>query len=138
MKRHNALIHHRGEMWPRNEKNIDEIPTSGEGARGIYILFDGSMPVYVGRGKIRDRVVKACKSKRRGQYWDHFSWYGVPLESYEREIEALLLRMFPPHLRMLNRQRGRLPFAEKHDFHDERPDPIRRPHSFGGALPRKG
>lgn len=129
----NALIHHRGEMWPRNAANIDAVLGSGEGGQGIYILFDGSTPVYVGRGNIRQRIRQACKSKRRGQCWDHFSWYVVPDPQHEQELEALLLRMLPPHLRMLNRQRGKLKGAKKHSSQNPQPDPINRPRMFGGS-----
>ena len=127
-----GLIRHRGEMWPRNSTNIDAILGSKERRKGIYILFDGSTPVYVGRGNIRRRIRNACNSKRRGQCWDHFSWYAVPDPHHEQELEALLLRMLPPHLRMLNRQRGKLAGATKHSFVDPKPDPINRPHIFGG------
>jgi hypothetical protein len=132
-----VLIFHRGEMWPRNKINIDAILRSSKGGQGVYILFDGSTPVYVGRGNIKQRIAKACTSRRRGQCWDHFSWYVVPDKRHEQELEALLLRMLPPHLRMLNRQRGKLAQAEKHDFEDPKPDPINRPHIFGGSKRRK-
>jgi hypothetical protein len=101
------IIHHCGEMWPRNPENIEKVLGSKAGGQGIYILFDGSTPMYVGRGNIRQRIQSAVKSKRSGQCWDHFSWYVVPDKKHEQEIEALLLRMLPPHLRMLNRQRGK-------------------------------
>lgn len=130
------LILHRGEMWPRYIANIDAVLGSKEGGQGIYILFDGSTPVYVGRGNIRRRIRQASKSKRRGQCWDHFSWYVVPDKHHEQELEALVLRMLPPHLRMLNRQRGKLT-ALKHEFKDEKPDPINRPHVFGGSKSRR-
>jgi hypothetical protein len=126
------IILHRGEMWPRNTTNIELIPrTYDDGGQGIYILFDGSTPVYVGRGNIRHRIKDSRASTRRGQSWDHFSWYGVPEGRHEQELEALLLRMLPPHLRILNRQRGKLIGAKKHSFTDEKPDPISRPHIFG-------
>lgn len=128
-----ALIQHRGEMWPRNPTNIGRVLGSKDGGQGIYILFDGSTPVYVGRGNIRQRLREACKSRRRGNCWDHFSWYVVRDPDHEQELEALLLRMLPPHLRMLNRQRGKLRGAERHKFHDDKPQPIKRPHTFGGS-----
>jgi hypothetical protein len=119
-------------MWPRNVTNINLIPNRGDdGGKGIYILFDGSTPVYVGRGNIRDRLWRSSKSRRRGQSWDHFSWYGIAKIHQEQELEALLLRMLPPHLRILNRQRGKLASAKKHFFKDDRPDPINRPNIFG-------
>lgn len=124
-------------MWPRNTANIEAILGSKDGGQGIYILFDGSTPVYVGRGNIRSRIRKARTSKRRGQSWDHFSWYVVPKASDEKELEALLLRMLPPHLRMLNRQRGKLNESIRHAFKDDKPEPINRPHIFGGSRPGK-
>jgi hypothetical protein len=122
------LISHRGEMWARNTANIEAVSGRTKGGKGIYILFDGSTPVYVGRGNIRHRIQEARKDKTRGQCWDHFSWYGVPNKQNEQELEALLLRMLPPHLRMLNRQRGKLYGAKKCFSQDEKADPIKRPH----------
>jgi hypothetical protein len=120
-----AIIKRQGEMWARNEDTLAAIPGRKEGGRGIYILFDGSTPVYVGRGHIRRRVRNARNSQRRGERWDHFSWYAVPNEEHQRELEALLLRMLPPFLRVLNRQRGKLPGAKKHSMpKNNRPDPI--------------
>lgn len=37
-----------GEMWARNQENINKVPVK-EGGKGICILYDGSMPVYVGK-----------------------------------------------------------------------------------------
>jgi len=123
-----AIIKMRGEMWARNEQTVAAIPGSTEaGGRGIYILFDGSTPVYVGRGLIRRRVRNARNSPRRGERWDHFSWYSVPNEKHQRELEALLLRMLPPFLRVLTRQRGKLPGATKYPTpKNTNPDPIKR------------
>jgi hypothetical protein len=39
-----------GTMWARNTQNIARIPGSRDGGQGVYILFDGSTPVYVGKG----------------------------------------------------------------------------------------
>jgi hypothetical protein len=125
-------------MWPRNAANIEQVLGSKEGGQGIYILYDGSTPMYVGRGNIRQRLRQASKSKTRGQCWDHFSWYVVPKPYNELELEALLLRMLPPHLRMLNKQRGKLHGARKHSFVDERPEPIKRQHIFGGTKRSSG
>jgi hypothetical protein len=60
------LILHRGEMWARNDENIESILGSKECGQGIYILFDGSAPVFIGRRNIRQRIRKARASKRRG------------------------------------------------------------------------
>lgn len=132
-----CLISECGEMWPRNDDNIGRVPRKNDGGKGVYILFDGSTPVYVGRGNLHNRISKAKKSTRRGNSWDHFSWYVMPQKQYEFEIEALLLRMLPSHLRMLNQQRGKLPGLEPSKFENESVDPIVRPHSFGGRKKKR-
>ena len=122
-----SIVAKYGELWARNPENIEAILGSREGGTGVYILYDGSMPVYIGRGKIRQRIRRACASKRRGQYWDHFSWYALRNPGLSREIEALLLRMLPFYLRALNRQRGALNGAKKYRQVDEVAEPVRRP-----------
>jgi hypothetical protein len=65
-------------MWARNRANIDTIPgTKEKDGQGVYVLYDGSMPVYVGKGNIRSRIRKAKNSLSRGNLWDHFSWYAI-------------------------------------------------------------
>jgi hypothetical protein len=95
-----------GTMWARNTKNIRRIPSSHSGGKGVYILFDGSMPVYVGKGNIRYRIMHARRSKRRGQLWDRFSWYALRDPKMMHDIEVLILRMLPRYLRALTRQEG--------------------------------
>ena len=113
-------------MWARNTENIESIPGSKQGGQGVYILYDGSTPVYIGMGNIRQRIRKARKSKRRGRMWDHFSWY-IPSRGVSmRDIEALLLRMLPVYLRILNRQQGNLKDAEKVPQTKEESEPIHR------------
>ncbi len=98
-------------MWARNPKNIQAVEKRK--AQGVYILYDGSMPVYVGMGRLSSRLRQGCRSKRRGQMWDHFSWY-VPCDTkLIRDIEALLLGMLPFPLRVLNKQKGKLKKADK-------------------------
>jgi len=102
-----------GTMWARNKENINRIPKSGQGGRGVYILFDGSMPVYVGKGDIRQRIIEAKRSKRRGQLWDRFSWYVLSDPKMMHDIEVLILRMFPRYLRALTRQEGNFEDAKR-------------------------
>ncbi len=124
-----VLISARGEMWPRNDDAINAIPRSKEGGTGIYILYDGSTPVYVGKGNIQWRIQDARRSARRGQSWDHFSWYKILDPKHQHDIEALLLRMLPPYLRILNRQRGEFLHAKRHARpKDKYSEPIKRPH----------
>jgi hypothetical protein len=103
-----------GEMWARNLQNINRrIPRSKErGGKGVYVLYDGSMPVYVGKGNLRSRLDGARRSKTRGQLWDHFSWYALDPEAMH-DIEALVLRMLPPYLRSLTKQKGKFRSAKR-------------------------
>jgi hypothetical protein len=104
-----------GTMWARNEANIAKIPGSKKGGRGVYVLFDGSMPMYVGKGNIRSRIKEAVKSKRRKHLWDHFSWYSIKNPAMMHDIEALMLRILPPNLRFLTRQGGNFVKATRID-----------------------
>jgi len=101
-----GLIKQFGEMWARNDSNIQHVPGSSEGGQGVYILYDGSTPVYIGKGNVRQRLRAANTSERRGDFWDHFSWYLVRNQAHIHDLEVLLIRMLPPYLRLLNRQEG--------------------------------
>lgn len=100
------LVTQYGTMWARNPENIKKIPGRRSGGVGLYILFDGSMPVYVGKGNIRGRVTDAARSKRRRQLWDRFSWYALADTKLMHDVEVLVLRILPPYLRALTRQEG--------------------------------
>jgi len=119
-----ALISMYGEMWTRNTKNINAIPAGEQGGVGVYILYDGSMPLYMGKGNLKHRISGAHKSKRRGKQWNYFSWYAIPKSDLRHDVEVMLLRMLPFYLRIFNRQRGKfLPTARKH--HEEDLNPIK-------------
>jgi hypothetical protein len=115
-----------GAMWARNTTNIRKIPSSKKGGQGVYILFDGSMPVYVGKGNISARLTSARRSKRRGQSWDRFSWYGLTDPRMMHDIEVLLLRVFPTYLRSLTRQDGKFVQADNVNEVDKIADVITR------------
>jgi len=100
------LIHQFGEMWARNPENIEQVPGRSSGGQGVYILYDGSTPVYVGKGNIRQRLRAADQSHRRGNSWDRFSWYVLRDKSLVHDVEVLLIRILPLYLRYLTRQRG--------------------------------
>lgn len=127
-----------GTLWARNRENINRLREIDNGRKltGVYILCDGSMPVYIGRGRIWKRILRHKRSKIRRHFWDHFSWYALHSRLHENELEALLLRLLPFYLRSLNKQRARLPNANKRKQANDRPDPIRRP-KFGLAKPRR-
>jgi hypothetical protein len=115
-----------GTMWARNTENIRSIPSVHEGGVGIYILYDGSMPLYVGKGNIRYRITDARRSKRRGQHWDHFSWYVVADPKMMHDLEVLVLRILPPNLRALTRQEGHFLKGLRIKQKDARADAITR------------
>src|ERR1700735_5129709 len=102
------MIKQFGERWARNSENIDDenIPGRSSGGQGVYILYDGSTPVYIGKGNIRQRLRNANKDKRRKDSWDHFSWYVIKDKTLRHDVEVLLIRMLPLYLRHLTRQRG--------------------------------
>lgn len=102
------LIKQFGERWARNSENIKDkrMPGKRRGGQGVYILYDGSTPVYIGKGNIRARLMDADKDKRRKDSWDHFSWYVIKNKNLIHDVEVLLIRMLPIYLRHLTRQRG--------------------------------
>lgn len=125
--RNKAVVTHYGTMWARNTDNIEKVPSSkDDGGKGVYILFDGSMRLYVGKGNIRSRLRKARNSQRRGELWDRFSWYGLADPRMMHDVEVLLLRVFPTYLRSLTRQDGKFVEAEKKDEADKVADVIAR------------
>jgi hypothetical protein len=109
------VVRQYGTMWARNQANIDKIPSSRRGGKGVYVLFDGSMPMYVGKGNIKHRIFRADTSKHRGPFWDHFSWYAIKSAAMTHDVEVLMLRILPPNLRFLTRQGGDFLEAERID-----------------------
>jgi hypothetical protein len=126
-----ALIGQYGEMWPRNTENINSVPSKKAGGQGVYILYDGSMTLYIGKGNIKSRLRAHRHSKRLGQMWDHFSWYVLKEPAHMHDMEALLLRMLPFYLRSLTRQRGQFSDKIRQNYKDGDPDFITR------KLPRR-
>ena len=105
------LIKNYGRLWARNGKNIARLLSLGNPV-GVYILCDGSTPVYVGKGEIYDRIHAHNRSDSKNTYWDHFSWFSITQSKLVADVEALIIRMLPFYLRSLNRQRPM--FANKH------------------------
>jgi hypothetical protein len=118
-----SLVTDYGQMWARNSTNIQAIPWQ---KAGVYILFDGSMPLYVGKGHLRSRIQGARRSKSRSKHWDYFSWYAVDEASSRHDLEVLFLRILPFYLRVFNRQRGKFLHAEKHREHDKLPELVQK------------
>jgi len=48
--------------WPRNQENLDELEDLAGHKSGIYVLYHGAMPVYIGRGAIGARLRRHGKA----------------------------------------------------------------------------
>jgi hypothetical protein len=103
------LIKQYGLHWPRNAENLEEIEDVAGHKSGVYVLYHGAMPVYIGRGAISARLLSHAKEgSKKEQFWDRFSWFVVGNSSRERELESLLLEALPFYVRSLNKQTGKL------------------------------
>jgi hypothetical protein len=98
-----GLVTSYGRLWARNDQNVEKLGDQGK-RQGLYILYDGSMTVYVGHGWILNRLEAHRKDKRLRRFWDYFSWYEIPDEMLRKDTEALLIRTLPYYLRLLNKQ----------------------------------
>src|SRR6476646_10967326 len=104
-----ALIKQFGLHWPRNQENLDEIEDLAGHKSGIYVLYHGAMPVYIGRGAISSRLRSHSKEgSKKDQFWDRFSWFVIGKSESERELESLLLEALPFYVRSLNKKGGKL------------------------------
>lgn len=103
------LIKQFGLHWPRNTENLEEIEDVAGHKSGVYVLYHGAMPVYIGRGAISARLTSHGKEgSRKEQFWDRFSWFVVGNSKQERELESLLLEALPFYVRSLNKQTAKL------------------------------
>ncbi len=130
-----ALIKQFGLHWPRNQENLDELEDLAGHKSGIYVLYHGAMPVYIGRGAISARLRSHGKEgSKKEQFWDRFSWFVIGKTASERELESLLLEALPFYVRSLNKQVGKLgkklqvaaPSRELNDFAPPRLAPVGR------------
>ncbi len=130
-----ALIKQFGLHWPRNQENLDELEDLAGHKTGIYVLYHGAMPVYIGRGAISMRLRSHGKEgSKKDQFWDRFSWFVIGKTASERELESLLLEALPFYVRSLNKQGGKLlkklqvaaPSRELNDIALPRLAPLRR------------
>jgi len=95
-----------GPFWARNEENFRKLRAEAKGLTGVYLLYCGWFPVYVGCGELSTRIPKHRASKRK--IWDRFSWFAVAEQYHCRELEAILLRSLPFFLRLNNKQGAHL------------------------------
>ena len=95
------LIKNYGRLWARNLKNFQHL----NGRVGVYVLCDGSMPVYIGQSNdLGTRMRRHNRSKTKRLFWDHFSWFSITKPEFLDDIEALMVGMLPCYLRILNKE----------------------------------
>ena len=101
-----GIISEFGLFWARNEKNVRHLRHHlRSGSSGVYVLYNGSAPVEIGKGHLRSRISE--KNRRKGdrrEFWDHFSWFLINDKGTEHELEALLMSALPFYLRIFTRQ----------------------------------
>lgn len=72
----------------RQQIGADNVDFSGQ--LGVYILYDGREPIYVGRSVDRflgQRLYEHTQDRLRSR-WDRFSWFGVLQVTDAGELEA--------------------------------------------------
>lgn len=117
------LVTKYGKMWPRNDHSLETLATHGN-LRGIYVLYDGSMPVYVGKGVLLSRLIGHRESKTRRNFWDYFSWFEIKNSDLRHEVEALLLKTLPYYLRLLNKQQANFQKVRQTKLQENKPPDI--------------
>lgn len=126
-----SIVDNFGLMWARNPKNLAALPGRKAGGEGVYMLYDGSMPVYAGRGGFRRRIGYAGKTHKRAQAWTHFSWFAIKDRTKHHDLEMLMLKTLPRMLRLANRCEGKFVGPKKGEReHDPVALPITRKLSF--------
>jgi hypothetical protein len=119
-----TIVDNFGLMWARNPKNLAKLPERTAGGEGVYILYDGSMPVYAGRGGFKRRIAFAGTTHKRAQAWTHFSWFAVKDRSKHHDLEMLMIKSLPRMLRLMNRCEGKFVGPKKAWTED---DPVALP-----------
>src|SRR5260370_38475378 len=103
-----SLVTNYGKLWPRNDHSFEALERRRK-LTGVYVVYDGSVPVYVGKGTILTRLEGHRKSRTRRDFWDYFSWFEVRDSELRHDAEALLLKTLPYYLRLLNKQQANFP-----------------------------
>ena len=127
-----GLVGKYGKLWTRVPANLKKLKSKElKKITGIYVLYNGTMPVYIGKGKISKQVSTHNRNPRNSPFWEHFSWYEISGKGRDKEIESLFLRVLPHYLHGLNRMGGKFVSGKKIDPTAKAPIEIRWPK--GGA-----
>jgi hypothetical protein len=134
MKHHRKVIGLYGLHWPRNRANLRNLKALMGKRTGLYVLANGSMPLYIGKGKVAKRIGNHARpGKAKSAYWNYFSWFEVLKPADEGELECLLLLTLPFYVRSLNKQTGSLGKDNRRKAEDDQPLAV----EFPSLLPRK-
>jgi len=110
----NGIVGRYGKLWTRVPANLKKLKSKDlRKATGVYALYNGTMPVYVGRGSFSQQINRHDRNHKKRSFWEHFSWYEIKIKGLDREIESLLLRILPFYVRSLNRMGGNFVSGEK-------------------------
>jgi hypothetical protein len=122
MKRRRKIVGLYGLHWPRNRANIQQLKALLGKQTGLYVLANGSMPLYIGKGIVALRIENHARpGKRKSAYWNYFSWFEVLKPADEGELECLLLQTLPFFVRSLNKQTGSLGKDNRRKPNDKQP-----------------
>jgi hypothetical protein len=117
-----------GLNWARNPANIQLLEVLLDKRTGLYVLANGSMPLYIGKGIVASRIKHhAQPDKTKSAYWNYFSWFEVLKPADEGELECLLLQTLPFYVRSLNRQTGSLGKDNRRNPEDDQPLAVKFP-----------
>jgi hypothetical protein len=103
------LVSKYGPFWARNNKNLGRLRKEAADSSGVYLLYLGWFPVYIGSGKLYPRIEKHQRS--HSKTWDRFTWFALVDPRRSGELEAILLRSLPFYLRLNNKQGAHLPVS---------------------------
>src|ERR1700720_910791 len=103
IKTRKGIVGRYGRLWTRTPANLKKLKHKRlKKVTGVYALYNGTMPVYIGKGKFSAQIGRHNRNDRKSPFWEHFSWYEIIDKSLVNEIESLFLNVLPFYLRSLN------------------------------------
>jgi len=116
----NGIVGRYGKWWTRVPANLKQLGRKDlKNVTGIYALYNGTMPVYIGKGKFSTQIRSHDSNRKKSPFWEHFSWYEINGKGRDKEIESLFLKILPFYVRSLNRMGGKFPSGTRIDPADE-------------------
>src|ERR1700722_906652 len=109
-----GIVGRYGKLWTRVPANLKKLASKDlRNASGVYALYNGTMPVYIGKGKFSKQIKSHARKGKKSPFWEHFSWYEINGIGLDKEIESLILRLLPWYMRSLNRMGGKFASGER-------------------------